>query len=122
MEIKDEVDDQLLNRLRLEEELSAVNGDVDFSDWAVDLVGAGPVVVDELEEGKRAKLSEYPEIDPDRLKECVKKYKDAGLKRRQMLSQTEKRLKDEESQGHETLDCSWLLFFTYNTGCNVGCI
>ena len=114
MEIRDEVDDETLNRLRLEEELEAVNTPMnleEFEKWNMDAPGADVDLAlqgEDDEKTKKAKLAEFPELIQGRLKDCVKKYKDAALKRKQAYSAASTRLKDDQSTGYEYHVCSWL--------------
>ena len=94
----------MLSRLRLEEELTAINKDMDDS-WSLDILGTDPVTA--LEDGddkKKTKLSEFPELEAERLKECVGKYKSAGLRRKQTYAVAAQRLKDEGCTTHQQLD------------------
>ena len=105
VELEDRVDDEILMRLRLEEELAAINGDglegsFDFNLHHPDALDSPPE-----EEGPSAKkLPEFPDILDDALLMArVKKYKDAALKRKGTYKIAEEKLKDEGSKGHESL-------------------
>ena len=100
------MDDSVLQRLRLEEELQASNLDADPSGWgsfnldmslALGLEPAG----EEKEKPKAAKLAEFPILEEERLRECIKKFKDAALKRKGTIQSTKDRLKEDAATGYE---------------------
>ncbi|CAE7851871.1 unnamed protein product [Symbiodinium microadriaticum] len=90
VELEDRVDDELLVRLKLEEEMSAINGDYTDDCFAFGIAteegdepGAGK------EGNKKVVLEEWPEIIEDNLILRVKKYKDHAVKRKSTFKATE---------------------------------
>ena len=103
VELEDTVDDEMLLRLKLEEELSAINGDGLGDGFAFNLHEAAGIEAP-LEEDPKVKLTEFPEVIEDQLGLRIKKYKDAAIKRKGSFKTTEDRLMTEGSTGHEHLD------------------
>ena len=111
VELEDRVDDELLVRLKLEEEMSAINGDYTDDCFAFGIAteegdepGAGK------EGNKKVVLEEWPEIIEDNLILRVKKYKDHAVKRKSTFKATEDRLSEEKCTGQERLALSYVFF------------
>ena len=108
VELEDRVDDEMLLRLRLEEELAAISGNGFEDDFAFSLHEPSATEIPAEEDaGSKLKLPEFPEITQDlaTLGARVKKFKDAAIKRRGIYTSVEDRLKEDQSQGHEMLGC-----------------
>ncbi|CAE7623389.1 unnamed protein product [Symbiodinium sp. CCMP2592] len=105
VELEDRVDDEVLLRLKLEEELAAISGNGFEDGFAFSLHEPNATEMPpEDEAASKLKLPEFPEITQDvaTLGARVKKFKDAALKRRGVYTSVEGRLKEDESKGHET--------------------
>ncbi|CAE7791649.1 unnamed protein product [Symbiodinium sp. CCMP2592] len=105
VELEDRVDDEVLLRLKLEEELAAISGNGFEDGFAFSLHEPNATEMPpEDEAASKLKLPEFPEITQDvaTLGARVKKFKDAALKRRGVYTSVEDRLKEDESKGHET--------------------
>ncbi|OLQ03544.1 hypothetical protein AK812_SmicGene13477 [Symbiodinium microadriaticum] len=108
VELEDKVDDELMTRLKLEEEMSAICGDFKDDDpvFAFNLAAA----LEDDDQGlpasgagsKKVVLEEWPEILEDNLGLRIKKFKDHAVKRKGVFKTTEDRLLEEKCAGHET--------------------
>ncbi|CAE7244150.1 unnamed protein product, partial [Symbiodinium necroappetens] len=105
VELEDRVDDEMLMRLRLEEEMAAIAGNGFEDSFAFNLHQAEAVEAPlEEDASQKLRLPEFPEITQDvaTLGAGVKKFKDAALKRRGIYKSVEDRLKEDKSTGHES--------------------
>ena len=108
------MDDELMTRLKLEEEMSAICGDFKDDDpvFAFNLAAA----LEDDDQGlpasgagsKKVVLEEWPEILEDNLGLRIKKFKDHAVKRKGVFKTTEDRLLEEKCAGHEKLALSYL--------------
>ena len=102
MELEDRCEDEILLRLKLEEELAAINKD-GFTDpdgvFAFNL--DQPDALDmPLEEDKGSKkLPAFPEMIQDQLPQRIKRYKDQAVKRKSTFKQADERLTSVSSDG-----------------------
>ena len=107
------MDDELLVRLKLEEEMNAINGDFQEQDntFAFNLHSSledeDPSANNGNNGNKKVVLEEWPEIIDDNLSLRVKKYKDHAVKRKSSFKATEDRLKEESCTGQEKLVLSY---------------
>ncbi|CAE7387926.1 unnamed protein product, partial [Symbiodinium microadriaticum] len=109
VELEDKVDDELMTRLKLEEEMSAISGDLKDDDpvFAFNL----PAALEDDDQGlpassagsKKVVLEEWPEILEDNLSLRIKKFNDHAVKRKGVFKHTEERLLEEKCAGHEKL-------------------
>ena len=104
------MDDEVIMRLKIQEELAAIRGD-----GMVDEEGAfqfnlhEPMDVDKPINDENVgvkKLGEFPELESTDLGARIAKYKSAALKRKGSLKQAEDRLVEEKCKDHELLGCS----------------
>ena len=106
MELEDRCEDEILLRLKLEEELAAIN-----KDGLTDPDGVFAFSLDQpdaldmpLEEDKGSKkLPAFPEMIQDQLPQRIKRYKDQAVKRKSTFKQADERLTEEGCKGHEKL-------------------
>ena len=104
------MDDELLVRLKLEEEMSAINGDFTENDTTF-AFSLHNTVEDEEPIGKdgnkKLVLEEWPDVTDDNLSLRVKKYKGHAIKRKSTFKATEDRLSEEKCTGQEKLALSY---------------
>ena len=112
VEIEDKVDDETLERLRLEEEVAAATGELpdDFAGFSLHMGGVLPPDTDEAQTGGpgnnenvKVKLETFPAIEEGMLAQRIKKYKDHAINRKQKFKTASEKLRDEKSSGHELL-------------------